>query len=538
MKLSASLLNAAWVAAQYRGYRQFRQALRHPQAEQETRLFHYLRSNANTEFGLRHGFGAIRSVVEFQDRVPLSSYGDYEREIRAIRAGERNVLTAADVRCLEPSGGSTRAAKLIPYTADLQTEFGRALAPWIVDLARSTPAILGGPAYWSITPAMSESPSDTAVACAGARASDRTAIGFESDSAYLGGWLQWLTERTLIACDDLKHATDLAQFQRHTLVRLVGERELRLISVWHPSFLTLLLDALATSWDDVLHAVASGLPSMDGVRGTPPNRSRARELAKANPHRPATLWPHLAVISCWGDGHASTLIADVQSRFPATLVQPKGLIATEAFISLPFAGLHPLAVRSHFFEFIDTQGRVRLPWQLEPGATYSVVITTGGGLYRYQLRDRISVECFLHGTPCIRFIGKEDSVCDLRGEKLSEGLVASVLSRLLPALAPGTSFALLAPESDGVLARYVLYIATPDAPASRLAEAVERELAFNPQYALCVRLGQLQPVIVARVDPSAGARYLHRLREQGQRLGNIKPAALSPLTGWRETFGC
>jgi hypothetical protein len=361
-------------------------------------------------------------------------------------------------------------------------------------------------------------------------------IGFESDSAYLGGWLDWLTSRTLVVCDDLKHATELTQFQRHTLVRLLGERELRLISVWHPTFLTLLLDAMVASWDELLRAVAKGLPTVGRVRATSPNPSRARELAKTDPRQPATVWPHLALLSCWGDGHAATLISDLQSRFPATRVQPKGLIATEAFVSLPFAGAYPLAIRSHFFEFTDAQGRVYLPGHLQRGNTYSVVVTTGGGLYRYQLRDRVTVQGFLEATPCIRFVGKEDSICDLRGEKLSEGLVAGILSRLLPALAPKTSFALLAPESDGNAARYVLYIAAPDVPAPRLAEAVESELSANPQYAHCVRLGQLQPVAIEHVDATAATRYLHRLREQGQRLGNIKPAALSPLTGWRETF--
>ncbi len=527
MKLSASLLNAAWVAAQHPGYRKFQQALRRPELEQQARLFQYLRANAKTSFGQRYSFATIRSVAQFQDRVPLSTYDDYEHAVASIRAGARDVLTAAKVRCLEPSSGSTRAAKLIPYTAELQSEFSRALAPWIVDLARSTPAILGGPAYWSITPAMSSSPEEKVAG---------TTIGFESDSAYLGGWLEWLTSRTLVACDDLKHATDLTQFQCHTLVRLLNERDLRLISIWHPTFLTLLLDAMAASWDDLLRAIASGLPAAGRIRGTSPNPSRARELASADPRRPATIWPHLALISCWGDGHATTLIPGLQSRFPTTRVQPKGLIATEAFISVPFGGSYPLAIRSHFFEFVDAQGGVRLPWELEQGGTYSVVVTTGGGLYRYQLRDLVTVQGALEATPCIRFVGKEDSVCDLRGEKLSEGFVAAILSRLLPALAPQTGFALLAPESDGGAPRYVLYIATPDAPAARLAEALESELLANPQYAHCVRLGQLRPVTFERVDASAGARYLHRLRQQGQRLGNIKPAALSTLTGWHETF--
>src|SRR5262245_17581133 len=221
MKLSASLLNTTWVAAQYHGYRQFQQALRRPELEQQARLFHYLRANANTTFGRRYSFESIRSVVQFQERVPLSTYDDYEAAVADIRSGIHNVLTRAKVRCLEPSSGSTRAAKLIPYTAELQSEFSRALGPWIVDLARTTPGILGGPAYWSITPAMSDTDAESP---------SRAAIGFESDSAYLGGWLEWLTSRTLVACDDLKHATELTQFQRHTLVRLLGERELRLIS--------------------------------------------------------------------------------------------------------------------------------------------------------------------------------------------------------------------------------------------------------------------------------------------------------------------
>src|SRR5262245_57504821 len=106
MKLSASMLNAAWVGAQYRGYRQFRQALKQPELEQRARLFHYLRTNANTAFGRRYAFHTIGSIGEFQDRVPLSTYEDYEGAVVDIRAGKRGVLTAANVRCLEPSSGS------------------------------------------------------------------------------------------------------------------------------------------------------------------------------------------------------------------------------------------------------------------------------------------------------------------------------------------------------------------------------------------------------------------------------------------------
>jgi hypothetical protein len=308
------------------------------------------------------------------------------------------------------------------------------------------------------------------------------------------------------------------------------------ISVWHPTFLTLLLDELAARWDELLTLLARGMAGAGPLRPVPPNRRRADRLRTVDPHRPGEIWPHLALISCWGDGHAANLISGLKARFPGVRLQPKGLIATEAIVSIPFEHAHPVAIRSHFFEFIDHHGAARTVGELERGAGYSVVITTGGGLYRYRLRDRIRVDDFIGATPSIRFLGKEDSVSDLRGEKLSEGLVADVLSRLLPAHAPAARFALMAPDVNGGVPRYVLYLESPERVSPLLSEDLEGALRLNPNYALCIRLGQLRPARVEAVAPGAGERYLERLRASGQRLGDIKPAALSPLTGWQRVF--
>lgn len=192
MRAAAALLNAAWIGAQLPACLAFQRALCRPQAVQERKLFRYLEANRRSEFGRRYRFADIRSLGEFQDRVPLSSYENYTEALERLRAGARNVLTTARVRCLQPSSGSTRAAKLIPYTADLQREFSTAIAPWVLDLARTMPAVCGGPAYWSITPIeVAAQGGGGAVAPAGAR------LGFESDSAYLGGWLRGLVDRTL-----------------------------------------------------------------------------------------------------------------------------------------------------------------------------------------------------------------------------------------------------------------------------------------------------------------------------------------------------
>ena len=69
-------------------------------------------------------------------------------------------------------------------------------------------------------------------------------IGLEDDSQYVGGRLARLVEAALAVPGTVSRIRDPALHRRVTLLMLIGCRDLRLISVWHPTFLTLLLDAL------------------------------------------------------------------------------------------------------------------------------------------------------------------------------------------------------------------------------------------------------------------------------------------------------
>jgi len=179
--------------------------------------------------------------------------------------------------------------------------------------------------------------------------------------------------------------------------------------------------------------------------------------------------------------------------------------------------------------------------ELEGGEIASVVVTTGGGLYRYRLEDRVAVDGFVGGTPSLRFLGKEGHVSDLCGEKLHESFVAGALARTFSALRISPRFALLAPGDDGGSPRYTLYLEPaellPSSVAERLAGTLETELAANPHYRLCVSLGQLAPATVFFVEKDGAVRYLEHRREQGQRLGEVKPLALSRDGGWGMVFG-
>ena len=87
---------------------------------------------------------------------------------------------------------------------------------------------------------------------------------------------------------------------------------------------------------------------------------------------------------------------------------------------------------------------------------------------RYRLGDRVRVNAFVGHTPSLEFLGRDDQVQDLRGEKLSESFVAGVLHNILASVSPPPTFAMLAPESAGV-PRYTLFV--EDAAATGILAA-------------------------------------------------------------------
>lgn len=516
-----------WLAANAGGWWRFRAALERPAETQAAILRRYLATNAETAFGKAHGFSTIRNPREFQDRVPLAGYAEMEPWIARIAAGEASVLTRSPVRTLEVTSGSSAAAKRIPYTAAMQTEIRRAIAPWVFDLYQHRPRLALGCAYWSISPLQMDEEQDGGV----------VKVGFEEDAQYLGGFWKRLVDSTLAVPGAVRFLRDVDAFRYATLLFLLRRADLTLISVWHPSFLTLLMGALPSLWNDLIRDVENGTKIVG--RNLRPLPRRAAELRRLAPDALTQIWPRLGLISCWGDGHAALHLDEVRRAFPGVEIQPKGLLATEAFVTLPFDGKTPVAIRSHFFEFQPegSHERPRLAHELEPGGVYSVVATTGGGLYRYRLEDRVEVTGFANRTPSLRFLGREGHVSDLCGEKLHESFVAGALARAFRRLGVIPRFAMLAPDEDVPGSpRYVLYleIAGPTPPS--LATAVEEELAANPHYQACVALGQLAPAAIFRVEGAAFPRYLQHCRERGQRLGDVKPLALSSAPGWREVF--
>lgn len=518
-RLKCYLLNSICCWFYRREYRKF-VGIRDLQQQQNIKLLEILTKNVDTVYGRKHRFRQIHTIKDYQEMVPLTTYEDYLGDIEKIKNGQKRVLTEEEVLVLEPTGGSTEATKLIPYTKSLLVEFQKGIKPWLYDLYTQNHRLKWGASYWSITPATTV----RNITAGG------LPVGFLDDREYLGCPASKILPWLVAVPFEIARETEINSFYQKTASALLRCKNLTFISIWNPSFLLLILAYIEKN--------------LAGLLKTLPRRRRG-EIARIFAGSPflslesaaelesdfrrqvyGRLWPYLEVISCWGDARAASAAVQLQNLFPRVKIQPKGLLATESLVSFPLTGENGarLSLNSHFFEFIaPSDRRLYLAHELEIGKEYEVVVTTSGGFYRYQLRDLIEVTGWQGVFPLIRFKGKSDLVSDLCGEKLHEGFLRRIMERL----GFGDCFYLFAPEGNG----YVLYLQAAQNPPN-----LEEALRENFHYDYCRKLGQLRRVKIFKLSGDPSREYLEECVRRGQKLGDIKPAVLHLASGWDKVF--
>ncbi len=384
----------------------------------------------------------------------------------------------------ENTSGSGAARKSIPYNLDLLRSFRRMFLVWADDLLRNSPRPLRtGKTFISISPRPGEN------------------SGLEDDTGYLGPVLGPLMSRFLAVDPRLQSHTRSETFFRAVGRQLLAAEDLELCSIWSPTYFLALLDFIQ---------------SHRGEFSESPSRPELRRLLGSSEVPWRRVWPELRIISCWDSGMAARGARKLKELFPASLIQGKGLLATEAPMTVPLIrSEHPLPLWNEvYFEFLDARENLVDLTALREGGTYELAISTPGGLLRYRLGDRIQVSGFHQRSPQFAFVGRAGGVSDLVGEKLDAGLVQSLLGPLIEG-----PYVLL-PKRQG----YELLISSPD---SLSGERADQALQQAHHYRLARDLRQLDRLEVTAI-PNLERVWLEAQESLGLRAGDFKWSALVP----------
>ncbi len=416
-------------------YLKFQRNLENPLRLQEKKLSAILRSNRDTEFGKKYGFGEIRTIRQFQNRVPINDYEALRPYIDRMIQGEQQVLTYQEPTYFATTSGTIGKPKYVPMTADFEKEYYDPL--WLFTLLMNYPSLGYFNSLLTMVSQRSTEVTPGGIPC-----------GSISHHTYCR---QSRIIKTSYALPPEVFAIDDWFARYYAILRLSLEKPVRVLLATHPNSLLTLAQKADEVKDCLIRDVEAGtldssLPIPASLRRSlerplfpnPRRAARLRHSVATSGGRllPGAVWPTLQGLVCWVDGLArfyQAQLADIY-RVP---IHNLGYLATEGRGSIPVTGdgTQVLAIHSHFYEFIleDEINRndcaVLTCDQLEEGRYYYIIFTTSGGLYRYFINDIVYVCGFYKQTPIIKFAFKGGNVSSLTGEKIYETHLENAMAR-------------------------------------------------------------------------------------------------------------
>lgn len=452
----ASLGRLALLSVSRKAAQTFYRGLSAVERRQDTLLDRLISDLSGTEYGRTFNITPGDSYRKFCKKLPIVTYNDLEPYIQQSEAGEPDVLTQQPIRFFEYTSGSSSAVKHIPYTPGLLQSFSTMFKIWAYDTLTHVYRPQTGKAFMLISPGLE---------------------GTGDDRRFLSGPLQAILSPYLIIPKFTATSTPLNAIASC----LLSARDLEVISVWSPSLLCNLMDHMEIT-----------------------------SSAKTS-----VAWPKLKFISCWTSGPSALFAEKLHTLFPDVTIQGKGLLATEAPITIPIHsanGFVPL-IDEVFLEFEDHGGTMFRLHELSKDETYSIILSQKGGLYRCRIGDLVHVNGFYQSAPLLNFVGREGNVSDLVGEKLDEAFVIRVLEPLIK------DYFVCVPSLSNSVGQYSVLV------SRHPYVSVDEALCSSYHYLRARELGQLNRACVHQI-PFLPQLVQDYYLSNGMRAGDFKPPRL------------
>jgi hypothetical protein len=409
-----------------------------PQETQDRLLVDIVERNRATRFGRDHRFKSIRSPSEYRNQVAIADYERLRPYVELVKNGELDALTAEPVDMFTMTSGSTGEPKLIPVTARTRENHRQLTRLWYYRALVDHPDLFNGKLLGIVSPAVE------------GRTPGGIPFGAASGLIYQSS-PRWIQNAYGVPYE----VSELKDFEAkyYLIMRLALEQDISFFGTPNPSTILKLVQGASQNKYDIIKDIHDGTitPRFDlpaELRASLASRfgknlPRARRLESLIKHdgalRPKEYWPRLQLIGCWKGGSAGVRLKEFAGWFGKTTpVRDLGYMASEGQMTLPVfdsgsAGI--LAVDKNFYEFIpESEINASAPTiltcsELEEGSLYYIILTTAGGLYRYDINDVVRVAGFYNQTPLIEFVRKGRDVTSITGEKLHVNQVIGAMAR-------------------------------------------------------------------------------------------------------------
>ncbi len=327
--------------------------MRHPSATQEETLSSFIKKSADTEFGRSHDYSSIKSISDYQNKVPIQTYEDIKPYVNRLMNGEKNLIWPGKTEWFAKSSGTTAdKSKFIPITREALHENHYKVASDLIAI------------YYRNNP---------------------NAALSKGKGLTLGGSHQ-IDKRSHYCYGDLsailiENAYLLSNFFR------APAKNIALMHEWEKK-----VDAITQSTLNKRITSIVGVPSWMLVL----LKHILQVTGKKNIHE---IWPELELFIHGGvcfDPYRKqfqNLFPNANMHFMETYNASEGFFALQD--RLNYNDMLLMLDSGVFFEFIpaerahDTNPHAIPISDVQPGVNYAIVITTNAGLWRYLIGDTV-----------------------------------------------------------------------------------------------------------------------------------------------------
>ena len=452
-----------------------------------------LECSRNTEYGQKHKFKDIHSTGDFQDNIPVTDWNDVAPYSDRMAEGETDLLFPGRPKTfILTSGTSGNNNKLVP-----ESETG-SLARQLVSRFRRVQLIRNFPAFdrtgyvLPLSYVTSLPPTKAGIP-----------IGYASGIALNNSMGERQMIRMAFPMEVLLNSD--AESSDYLLLRFALQQRNVIMVVGNNAGRFNHLAARASSCAaQIIRDIEQGtihnsqkidkavLEKITPLLVADPERAAELRLILKNTGGllPKDYWPSLMLMTFWLSATVGHYIKDIKPLVSEkTSFFDAGYGSSEVRINIPFSPGNPagiLSVYTAFYEFIPEKGGTPLlAHQLKDGGTYEMLVTTWGGLYRYNMKDMVRVEGFTNDVPNIVFQYKSSDILNIAHEKIPASLVNELIRKA--AISEGADTVQIQIYPDHEKRHYCCYLeTTPETKgfnAESIADKVHQHLmAINNLY--------------------------------------------------------
>ena len=502
----------------------------------EKLLMNLLQKNRNTEIGKKYDFANIKSIKEYQDKVPYTTYEDYTEYIdRMAKTGEQNLITAEHIGFFAKTSGTTGVTKRIPVVDKTYKSYLKCVSSYFTILTKlmKENGIHTGKGLNTVE-------NETEITEGGIRE------GFISSYALSK---MNVVQPTICIPKEIDGYGDNIDMKYIKARYALQDPDLIYLMSIFMSTMSDLMKYIFDNYQMLVNDIRTGTIDKDVdipvelrqklEQKLKPDPKRADQLLKIFLNEPdkgiiRKIWPKMLLVVAIGTGEFAPFTEKMRYYCGDKVTFSFGLYAASeaimAYATEPEDEDFLMVTDSGFFEFLpadDENARPLLSHELEKGKLYEIIITSASGLYRYRIKDVIRVTGFVGKNPKIQFAYRKQQLINITGVKLTAEHITTAIKGFETELGVRVLDYSLYADTDFAPWRIIAFMEF-DEPVDEKDRGIVKEIfdqeltKVNAEYGRMLKIGECSPCAVCSVKKNTYNEYRKQKVKNGASDNQVK----------------